>query len=174
MSAPRTALVGAALLAGICASQAAGSSAAVPLAGHYNGRTSPDASGKSRSIAFAVKKTGCTTSGKAGYCLVVDPESFVQAKCATSGLMYKGFFPVTAPIAIPPSGKVDHVYTLYVSQGDVYLAKAAGAVPSAKFEFSLLFDAHGRATGAERVSVDLREGDGVCDSGALEITAARS
>jgi hypothetical protein len=87
--------------------------------------------------------------------------------------MYNAFFPVTTPIPVPSSGKIEHVYTLYVSQGDVYPARTAGAVPSGKLRFSLLFDAHGRATGSERVSVDLGEGDGVCDSGAVKITAAR-
>jgi hypothetical protein len=172
MSAPRTALLGVALIATIAAAQAVAARAALPQAGNYNGRTTADASGKPRSISFKVKKSGCATAAKTAYCVVVDPESLVQAKCATSGLMYNAFFPVSTPIPIPPSGKIDHVYTLYVSQGTIYLTRTSGAVPSGKLWFSLLFDGKGGATGDERVSVDLREGDGVCDSGTVKITAA--
>jgi hypothetical protein len=156
----------------MAAAQAIAEGAALPPAGNYKGRTTADASGKPRAISFKVKKAGCATAAKNIYCVVVDPESFVQAKCATSGLMYNAFFPVSTPIPIPPSGKVDHVYTLYVSQGTIYLTKTSGAVPSGKLWFSLLFGDKGKATGAERVSVDLREGDGVCDSGTVKITAA--
>ena len=138
-----------------------------PETGKYAGRTTADASGKPRAIAFAVKKTGC---GAAAYCVVFDPESFLQGKCATSGYMYNAFFPVTTPIPIPASGRIDHAYTLYVANGSIQSGPGAGAVPSGKLQLVLDF-AGGKVTGSERVSIDLHEGDGVCDTGSVKIAA---
>ena len=90
--------------AAVFAASAAAATVA-PETGKYAGRTTADASGKPRAIAFAVKRTGC---GAAAYCVVVDPESFLQGKCAASGYMYNAFFPVTTPIPIPGSGRIDH------------------------------------------------------------------
>jgi hypothetical protein len=160
-------LAGAALLASTAVAAVAAPSV---VAGKYNGRTTADAGGKPHSIAFAVKKAGC---GAAAYCVVADPESFIQGKCASSGYMYNAFFPVTAPIPLPASGRIDHTYTLYIANGTIHLAPGGGAVPSGKFQLTLAFDGQGRATGSERVSVDLREGDGVCDTGLVKITASR-
>jgi hypothetical protein len=161
-------LAGVALIASLATATAA---AASVEAGHYHGRTTADASGKPRAIAFTVKTTGC---GTAAYCVAVDRESYIQGKCATSGYMYNAFFPITAPIALPASGKLDHTYTLYVGgNGAIRAAPGGGGVPSGRFQLSLVFDAQGRVTGSERVSVDLHEGDGVCDTGVVKITASR-
>jgi hypothetical protein len=160
-------VAGAALLASTAVAAAA---APYVVAGKYNGRTTADAGGKPRAIAFTVKKAGC---GTAAYCVVFDPESFIQGKCATSGYMYNAFAPVSAPIPLPASGKIAHAYTLYVANGTVELAPGGGAVPSGKFQLNLAFDANGRVTGSERVTVDLREGDGVCDTGLVKISASR-
>jgi hypothetical protein len=147
----------------------AGGAAVAPVPGKYAGRTTADASGKPRAIAFSVKKTGC---GSAAYCIAVDPESFLEGKCATSGLMYNAFFPVTTPIPIPASGRIDHTYTLYVANGSIQPAPGGGAVPSGKLQLALSFDG-GKVSGTERVSLDLHEGDGVCDTGTVKITASR-
>jgi hypothetical protein len=155
---------GAAVLAAV-----ATASTVAPEAGKYAGRTTADAGGKPRAIAFAVKKTGC---GTAPSCVVFDPESFLQGKCATSGFMYNAFFPIKAPIPISASGRVDHTYTLYVANGSIQSGPGAGAVPSGKLELVLDF-AGGKVTGTERVSIDLHEGDGVCDTGSVKITASR-
>jgi hypothetical protein len=147
----------------------AGASNAAPTVGKYSGRTTADASGKPRAIAFAVKKTGC---GSAPYCVVFDPESFLEGKCATSGLMYNAFFPVSTAIPLPAAGRIDHTYTLYVANGSIQPGPGGGAVASGKLQLALSFDG-GKATGTERVSIDLHEGDGVCDTGSVKIAATR-
>ena len=163
-------LAGAALLASAAVAAVGVAAAPSVVAGKYNGRTTADAGGKPHAIAFAVKKAGC---GSAAYCVVFDPESFIQGKCATSGYMYNAFAPVTTPIPLPASGKIAHTYTLYVANGTIKLAPGGGAVPSGKFQLDLAFDANGKVTGSERVTVDLREGDGVCDTGLVKISASR-
>jgi hypothetical protein len=143
--------------------------AAAPLVtGKYSGRTTADAAGKPRSIAFAVRKTGC---GSAAYCLVVDQESFLQGKCAADGYMYNAFFPITTPIPIPASGRIAHGYTLYVADGSLQQGPGGGAVPSGKLQLTLDFEGE-KVTGSERVSIDLHEGDGVCDTGTVKIAAS--
>jgi hypothetical protein len=167
----RLVLAGAAIVAAAVA--IASALASVPLeTGNYQGRTTVDAGGKPHSIALSLKKTGCA-AGKAGYCLTVDPESFIQGKCAASGFMYNAFFPLTSPIAVPASGAIEQVYTLYVAHGEVQMAPGNGAVKSGKFELSLRFDPNGKLTGSERLSVDLHEGDGVCDTGLVKLNASR-
>jgi hypothetical protein len=167
----RQAVVGAVLvgLSALAPLEASATAPAVLQAGRYTGRTSPDASGKPRAISFTLKKTGC---GTAAYCIAVDPESFLEGKCATSGYMYDAFFPIRTPIALPASGRIDHTYTLYVANGEIRLAPGGGAVPSGKLHLSLAFDGP-RAAGTEHLIVDLREGDGVCDTGPVDITASR-
>jgi hypothetical protein len=159
------------LLVAIAAVVAATASAATtaPTTGNWAGRTTADASGKPRAIAFAVKKSGC---GSAAYCVVFNAESFLEGKCAASGFMYNAFFPITTPIPIPASDHLDHTYTLYVANGSIQPGPGAGAVPSGKLDLTLDF-VGGKATGSERVKIDLREGDGVCDTGAVKITASR-
>jgi hypothetical protein len=162
----------AAVLLALAAAVPVAASAAAPAAlqaGKYQGRTTADASGKPRALAFTVKKTGC---GSAPYCVVVDPESFIAGECAASGYTYNAFFPVRTPIPLPASGKIDHVYTLYVANGTIQLAPGGGAVPSGKLDFSLLFEGP-KVTGSEHLTVDLGEGDGVCDTGLVKITATR-
>ena len=157
-----------AAIAAVFVSSAAGTTV-TPALGNYAGRTTADAAGKPREIAFAVKKAGC---GAARYCVVFDPESFVEGKCATSGFMYNAFFPITTPMPLPASGTIDHTYTLYVANGSIQPGPAAGAVPSGKLHLALSFDG-GKATGSERVIIDLREGDGVCDTGTVKLVASR-
>jgi hypothetical protein len=43
-------------------------------------------------------------------------------------------------------------------------------VPSGKLQLLLDF-AGGKVTGSERVSIDLHEGDGICDTGSVKIAA---
>jgi len=174
MSAPRCALAGASFFAAAALLPAAATASppSALQAGQYAGRTTADAAGKPRAVAWTVKKTGCGATARAGYCLVFDPESFIEGKCSLNGYMYNAFVPVTTPIELPASGRIDHSYTLYVANGEVQLTPGGGAVPSGKFQLSLRFDTEGRVTGSERVTVDLREGDGVCDTGLVKITAS--
>ena len=167
----RQIVVGAVLvgLSALAPLEARATAPAVLQAGRYTGRTSPDASGKPRAISFTLKKAGC---GTAAYCIAVDPESFLEGKCATSGLMYNAFFPVSTPIPLPAAGRIDHTYTLYVANGSIQPGPGGGAVASGKLQLALSF-AGGKATGTERVSIDLHEGDGVCDTGSVKIAATR-
>jgi hypothetical protein len=158
----------AAAVAAVLAASAA-SATVTPILGNYAGRTTADASGKPRAIAFAVKKSGC---GSAAYCVVFDSENFLEGKCAASGLMYNAFFPITTPIPLPASGRIDRTYTLYVANGSIQPGPGPGAVPSGKLRLALSFEA-GKATGSEHVSIDLREGDGVCDTGSVKLVASR-
>jgi hypothetical protein len=157
-----------AAVAAVFAASATGATVA-PALGNYAGRTTADAAGKPRAIAFAVKKSGC---GASTYCVAFDSESFLEGKCATTGFMYNAFFPITTPIPLPASGTIDHTYTLYVANGSIQPGPGAGAVPSGKLHLALSFDG-GKATGSERVIVDLREGDGVCDTGTVRLAASR-
>jgi hypothetical protein len=145
---------------------AATGAAASPSVGGYSGKATGTAPVKPHSISFKVAK--CAK----GFCATFSTSSFIQALCSESGFYYDAFFPIAAPIALSPSGRIDAVYPLYVADEEPYGTPAPGRSKAGTFELRLLVGS-GTATGTERYKVNLGAGDGLCDSGVVMISAQR-
>jgi hypothetical protein len=148
--------------------------AASPGVGTYNGKASPAAPAKPHSISFKVTKGTCSppngrTNANA-YCATFSTTSFVQALCSESGFYYDAFFPIAAPMALSPRGKINAVLPLYVAGGGAYGVPGPGRTKAGTFELTLVVSGQS-ATGMEHFKANLGGGDGVCDSGVVTISA---
>jgi hypothetical protein len=89
----------------------------------------------------------------------------VQASCPAEEFVDDAFFPVTEPVALPPSLAFSHTYTLYSDGGQTEDRSIPGGKAVGSFQYSLTVTAHGSASGKVHLTV------GNCDSGLLTFSA---
>ncbi len=161
------------LLTFTAAVAAAGS---VPLTGAYRGHSTTNVKGnKPLGFSMTIASGKCAAAGatkrRPAYCVAVDANSLVQSPCSASGFVADEFFPATEPIALPRSLRISHRYPLYLSGGQIYDRRIAGAAKLGSFQITLKVSTHGRASGSMRFIAHTAS-DGTCDSGTVKIVAS--
>jgi len=165
-----TALSGVVLIAAALAIPAMAGSSGPPRLGTYVGKSSTNVVGNSPlefSMGISHGKCSAPGGGKrhSAYCVAVSATSLIQSPCPGMEFVNDEFFPVTEPIALTPTRKISHLYSIFGNGNEESVRPTAGGKKVGTFQFTLQVDTHGKATGSENFN------DGTCASGSVKISA---